>query len=65
MAALNKQIFIDCLRDNIEQHYSFDRKLGDGGSGSVHLCRDRNTQVQRGELISKSNVVALDLLLRS
>jgi calcium-dependent protein kinase len=44
---LNKQIFIDSLRDNVEEHYIFDKKLGDGSYGTVFLARDRTTQALR------------------
>lgn len=45
--SVNKQIFIDSLRGNVEDHYILDKKLGDGSYGTVFLARDRNTQALR------------------
>jgi calcium-dependent protein kinase len=44
---INKQIFIDSLRESVEEHYIFDKKLGDGSYGTVFLARDRTTQALR------------------
>jgi len=45
--SVNKQIFIDSLRGDVEEHYILDKKLGDGSYGTVFLARDRNTQALR------------------